>query len=343
MRRHGRHDQHAHPALVTALAAGAVAIFGASAGPASAQLPIELDHVETVEVGGNGNGAVDPGERVSLTPYLVYSDFTPLEDLTGALATAGTETLATVEQSTAAWPSTSFGVPSASTTPFVAAVDPAHVCGAPLRFTLSLSSAFGTHELPLSVATGSASDAPTLETTDAPVPIPDGGGAIEQSVVVEGPGRVRSLRVRTTSLSHAYSGDLRITVVAPDGRSVVLADRRGGSTANAFEGTVFSDGASSSVSWAAPPYTQVRPDQPLSDLDGAVAAGTWRLRVEDRSLGFTGVLGSWALAAPLAVCGTTEPPPPPPSEPLKPGNGNGVGHGYALGLGLNGPKPGKPR
>lgn len=344
MSRHGCHDQHAHPGLAAVLAAAAVAAFGAPISSAFAQLPVELDHVDATEVadGGNGNSVIDPGERAAITPHVVYSDFTPLEDLAGTLAPA-TDTLATLEQGAAAWPVTSFGVPTASTTPFVALVDPAHVCGVPLRFTLTLSSSVGGGELPVTVSTGSASDAATVETTDLAVPIPDNGGAVEQRIVLDTPGRVRSLRVRTTSLSHSYSGDLRITVVAPDGRSVLLADRRGGSAANAYEGTVFSDGASTDIRWATAPFGQVRPEQPLGDLDGAVAAGTWTLRVEDRSLGGTGVLGSWAIAAPTAVCGTTEEPPPPPPEPLKPGNGNGQGHGYALGLGLNGPRPGNSK
>lgn len=340
MGRHGRRGRRSAPAIATALTATAVATLGAGAAPAAAQMPIELDHVTASEVasGSNGNGVVEPGERVAITPSVIYADFAPLTDLVGNLATASADTMAVVETASAAWPEVPFGEPTASATPFVAAIDAAHACGVPLRFTLGLSSSVGTAEVPVSVSTGAADPAANaVASSDQAVPIPDGSSWVDQTVTISAPGRVRSVKVSIPALQHDYSGDLRLTLIAPDGRSVVLSDQHGGGAQNAYTGTVFSDAASEDIRWAAAPYTgSFKPEEALSGLDGALASGTWTLRVEDRSLGGTGVLDGWSLTAPAAQCAGTTVTPPPPTGPTL-GNGHGKGNGF----GTLKDKPGK--
>ena len=78
---------------------------------------------------------------------------------------------------------------------------------------------------------------------------------------------------------HTFTSDLVITLNSPDGRSVRLVNREGGS-GNHFLGTVFDDRSTSSIVNARPPFTgRFRPDQALRDLDGAAANGAWTLEV----------------------------------------------------------------
>ena len=94
---------------------------------------------------------------------------------------------------------------------------------------------------------------------------------------------------------HTFTSDLVITLKSPDGRSVRLVSREGGS-GNHFLDTVFDDRSTSSIVNARPPFTgRFRPDQPLSDLDGAVANGAWTFEIEDEQFQDGGFLLGWTL------------------------------------------------
>jgi subtilisin-like proprotein convertase family protein len=96
-------------------------------------------------------------------------------------------------------------------------------------------------------------------------------------------------------LTHTYVGDLVLTLLAPDGSSVILSDMAGSNgtttspTGAAFGTscgtyTVFSDlGATSISSQASPPAIvgTYRPSFPLNAFNGRNANGTWKLRIQD--------------------------------------------------------------
>ncbi len=85
----------------------------------------------------------------------------------------------------------------------------------------------------------------------------------------------------TVTLTHTYDNDLQISLVAPNGKSVQLFNRRGGS-ANNLTGTTFDDEASTTIAAGSAPFRgSFRPEQLLSGFDGATAVGTWQLRVAD--------------------------------------------------------------
>jgi len=99
----------------------------------------------------------------------------------------------------------------------------------------------------------------------------------------------------TVSLTHTFVGDLTLTLVAPDGSRVVLARNVGGSGDN-FTGTVFDDQSSVRIEEGDPPFIgRFRPLVPLSNLNGRVATGTWRLEVLDSALIDQGTLTDFAL------------------------------------------------
>jgi subtilisin family serine protease len=84
---------------------------------------------------------------------------------------------------------------------------------------------------------------------------------------------VADVRVNLT-LSHPRTGDLQIRLVSPDGRRVVLFNRRAGAN---LTNVTFGDAAG-----------LTRPEQVLSPLNGVSARGTWTLEIFDVVAGSAG-------------------------------------------------------
>ncbi len=139
--------------------------------------------------------------------------------------------------------------------------------------------------------------------SDVPKIIPDNSPAgVESQIVLPGPGFViTDVSVRINSLQHAYLGDLVISLVAPDGRSVSLLNNIGPAPNLIY--TVFNDAGQSIIGFQ-PPFTGVfRPNTPLPALrrlNGSLSGGVWRLHIVDMFSPDSGVLSSWG----LELCGT---------------------------------------
>jgi len=121
-------------------------------------------------------------------------------------------------------------------------------------------------------------------------------GSVTAALAIGAAMRIDRLAV-AVNLQHPTVGNLRVTLIAPDGRQYLLADHRGG-TGDNFVRTVFSDGADVAIAdpaAAAPFRGDYRPEQVLSALAGRRVTGTWKLRVEDTGAGELGQLLSWGL------------------------------------------------
>ncbi len=130
-------------------------------------------------------------------------------------------------------------------------------------------------------------------------------GVANSRVTIAGfsPGQQISNITVNVSIQHARSRDLILTLIAPDGTSVLLAQNRGGNTANAYNNTTFSDSGSLSISTATPPFTpgttniSYRPEplpagNALSKLIGKNPNGQWTLQIQDTVAGTGGNLTS---------------------------------------------------
>ncbi|MCL5097751.1 MAG: proprotein convertase P-domain-containing protein [Candidatus Omnitrophica bacterium] len=96
------------------------------------------------------------------------------------------------------------------------------------------------------------------------------------------------------SLDHTWDADLRLTLIAPDGTRVTLANGNGGSGDN-FR-TTFDDSAANSLYYGSAPFNgSYRPIQPLSMLNGKSANGTWTLEISDLYARDIGYLNSFSL------------------------------------------------
>ncbi|MGB5974425.1 MAG: proprotein convertase P-domain-containing protein [Nodosilinea sp.] len=112
----------------------------------------------------------------------------------------------------------------------------------------------------------------------------------------------------TINLVHTYTSDLRISLTAPSGTSVLLVGNAGGGGDN-FLDTTFDDGAGIPISEGAAPFQGTfQPQQPLSSLLGSEPNGTWTLQIQDQAFLDGGFLNRWALEL---VSESLSPPPPP--------------------------------
>jgi subtilisin-like proprotein convertase family protein len=100
----------------------------------------------------------------------------------------------------------------------------------------------------------------------------------------------------TLNITHTYESDLDIYLVSPNGTTVSLIPRVGGSDDN-FTNTTLDDEASTSINAGSSPYTgSYIPSQPLSTFDGQDARGVWTLRIDDDAGGDYGYLLDWTLS-----------------------------------------------
>ena len=138
---------------------------------------------------------------------------------------------------------------------------------------------------------------PFIFNNRTPVTISSSGtNVVESEIDVQGlNGSSVAMTCVTIDLDHTYTNDLKISVVSPDNKEVILVEREGGAGDN-FNGTTFDDGASESITNASPPFTGVfRPEGQLSDFQGISPTGIWKLIVEDQANVDGGILNSWTL------------------------------------------------
>jgi len=114
------------------------------------------------------------------------------------------------------------------------------------------------------------------------------------------PGRpltIQDLSVRV-NLTHPNVGDLKVSLVAPNGTTIIpLFDHEGG-VGNNLTNTRFDDQATKLLAFGKAPFTGFfKPDDGalLSLLNGTSAVGTWKLRIQDSVAGNAGLLNSWGL------------------------------------------------
>lgn len=100
-------------------------------------------------------------------------------------------------------------------------------------------------------------------------------------------------------VDHEWVGDVRLRLTAPNGQTLTLADRTGGSNNDGvnYTDTIFDDEAELAIGEGVPPYTgRFRPVEALSAFDGIDPNGSWTLTVIDTFPAFDdGVLRNWSL------------------------------------------------
>ena len=135
---------------------------------------------------------------------------------------------------------------------------------------------------------------PSWNSKDTPVNIPDNNPTGVFSTITV-PDNLNVVHVSATvTVTHTYTGDLVLYLIAPTGRTITLANRRG--TGANFTNTTFDDDAATPISEGAVPFTGTfKPDSPLSVLNGINAQGDWKFKVADVDAYDSGQITSWTL------------------------------------------------
>ena len=126
-------------------------------------------------------------------------------------------------------------------------------------------------------------------------------------------GRVASVEITRLNIGHSRVGDLRATLTAPNGSTILLFDRPGRTTTgpgcrNSNMQLILSDDASLPAYMleircepVAPAISgRFRPVQPLSSFQGIDPNGNWVLTVHDMSSGAGGAIEEWQLSIVLS-------------------------------------------
>jgi len=150
-------------------------------------------------------------------------------------------------------------------------------------------------------------DQGNIELTGAGIgtPIPDGANnTIEVDATTAFATTVHDLDV-TIDITHAWAGDLDVTLRSPAGTEVELTSDNGGN-GDDYTDTTFDDEAAAEITTGVAPFTGTfQPEGDLSDFDGEDIAGTWQLVVtDDFPAADDGVLNSWTLS--FTVDGTPD-------------------------------------
>jgi YD repeat-containing protein len=289
---------------LTALAAVLAALgLAVTAAPAAQAVPLLVDH-DSSSVNGNVDGVAFPGDSFSIGETIINSELA-LSGVSGTL-TSTTPGVA-ITQGSSAYPDLLFGDTGTNTTPFQATLSAGADCGMNMDFNLQVtttSPAGGSQPVSFKIPTGTPGPSQPYNSIDVPKVIPD-VSSITSSLQVVQPGRVKDVRVRIGGINHTNDGDLLIELVAPDGTSVVLANRRGGGGDN-FVDTVFSSDASQGIASGSAPFTGTfRPDGNLKAFVGKRQDGTWKLKISDLAASDTGTLVSWGSDMRGALCDGT--------------------------------------
>ncbi|WP_231372692.1 thrombospondin type 3 repeat-containing protein [Aureivirga sp. CE67] len=103
----------------------------------------------------------------------------------------------------------------------------------------------------------------------------------------------------TINITHSHTGDLDISLEAPDGTTIELTSDNGGGGDN-FSNTVFDDAAENLITEGSAPFSgSYKPEESLSTFNNLSSIGSWKLIVKDDANGDTGTLHSWS----IAICG----------------------------------------
>ena len=133
---------------------------------------------------------------------------------------------------------------------------------------------------------------------NVPVTVSGIGNVARATFSVDGTSCSPAVASPLVGLDHTFVGDLVGSLVAPDGTSVTLFDRRGLDGNNICQ-AVFDDSATRSIASAASreaPFTgSWRPESPLAGLNGHSADGTWNFHVVDEAALDVGAVRAFTL------------------------------------------------
>ena len=250
---------------------------------------------------GNGSHAIDPNDCNSLNLVVTNVSSNALNSVSATLSTTTEGVLITQPYSDYA--DIAVGGQATNDTPFQISTLPSFACGSEIDLQLTVNSSAGSFTTPFVLSSGSPAETPFRydDNNSAPLPL---NGTLDSTNYVTGFDGFPLEKV-TVSLWITNSNDADLTnisLIAPDGASVVLSSANGGSgksygvaASPDSDRTTFDDAASIIITNGIAPFVgSFVPQKPLAALAGdPVPNGPWHLHIADA--GSTGTLEAWSL------------------------------------------------
>jgi len=106
----------------------------------------------------------------------------------------------------------------------------------------------------------------------------------------------------TVNITHPWIEDLNLSLISPQGTTILLSANNGGDGDN-YTDTIFDDDGTDVVNTGVAPFTGVfKPQGLLSNFNNEDSLGDWTLKVVDSGPGDVGVIDSWS----IEVCGVAK-------------------------------------
>lgn len=269
---------------------------------------------EVAVTAGNGNHVIDTEECNNLAITITNQSGTPMTGISAVLST--TTVGVQITQPYSSYPDLPPNGKGANATPFQISTWTGSDywigfrCGTDIDLQLTIDSAtHGTFTTPLVLPSGKPATWPNPYPVSGTVTIPDVGTVESTNTVTDFDGPLTKVAV-SLFLTHTYDADLTISLVAPDGRSVLLTSGNGGSgsdygtnCSSETSRTTFDDAAATPITSGVAPFVGVyRPQGRLGDFLGTSGNGHWRLQITDCCGGSLGALRCWTLFLYGTIC-----------------------------------------
>jgi autotransporter-associated beta strand protein len=251
---------------------------------------------------GDGSHGIDPNGCNNLALAITDTTGTPM---TGVNATLSTTTEGVViTQPYATYPDIAASGSGTNIAPFQISTLTNFACGTPINLQLSVDSSLGSFTMNYTLVSGEPA-APLRYDVTGNVSIPDVGTVDSTNVVSGFTGTPLQKVTVSLYITHPFDSDLtNISLISPDGTTVLLSSANGGGGQNYGSGltpdsnrTTFDDGAATAITAGAAPFTGTyRPQSPLSAfINNATPNGGWHLHIADGFGGSLGTLRGWSL------------------------------------------------
>ena len=261
---------------------------------------------------GNGSHGIDPNDCNNLSLVITNTTGTPMTGINATLSTTTEGVLIT--QPYSPYPNVAANGQATNTTPFQISTLSDFVCGTAINLQLSVDSSLGSFTMNFVLQSGEPAGAPSRYDVTGNVAIPDIGTVDSTNVVSGFTDTPLEKVVVSLYLTHQYDSDLtNISLISPDGTTVLLSSANGGSGQNYGSGltpdslrTTFDDAAATPITSGVAPFVGTfRPQSPLSAFIGnATPNGTWHLHIADGFGGSLGTLRGWSLFLYGTSCST---------------------------------------
>jgi autotransporter-associated beta strand protein len=250
---------------------------------------------------GNGNGVIDPNECNYLSVVITNKTATPMTGVSAVLSsiTSGVA----VTDPLAGYPNIAGNGLGTNAAPFQISTTPGLICGTDINLLLTVTTtSHGAFTIPVILPSGQPAVVPVRFDNNIVTNVPDIGTIESTNTVASWSGGPVAKIAVSLWLVAPFSGDMTLTLIAPDGTPVLLSSGNGaganfGTGSADANRTTFDDAGATAITAGASPFVGTfRPQASLATLLASNPVGNWRLRLQDGfGSGSPDTLRAWSL------------------------------------------------